>query len=262
MRRRRLAILLLAGGLLLASMAHLESAGAERAQKGNLIVSLDAEMTPRQLPRTGKAPVSARFSTSFATSDGSRLPRLKRMAVVMGGRGQFDTSLPKCHVARIRNTTADQALRACGPALVGHGRMKAELFLSGQRPTSFVGRILAFNAVAEDGTPLLIADVHSKAPPVSFLMSFRIRPIPETAASALVANLPASGKSTHLRHFEMTLGRRFEKGGRMHSFINAACPAPTGFSSFPFTFAEATYDFAGGKSVTTAVIRSCRVRGA
>jgi len=262
MNRRRLAILAVACGLLLVSSTQAGIAGAERSQTGNLIVSLDAEMTPRTLPRTGKAPVSTRFSTSFATSDGSRLPRLRRMAVVIGGRGQFDTSLTKCRVARIRNTTATQALRACGSALVGHGRMEAQLFLPGQRPIGFEGRILVFNAVAEDGAPLLIADVHSKAPPVSFLMSFRIHPIPDASASALVANLSAGGRRTHVRQFEMTLGRRFEKDGRMHSFVNAACPAPRGFTSFPFTFAEATYDFAGGKSLSTSVIRSCRVRGA
>lgn len=262
MSRRWLAILAAAGGLLLVSSAYVGIAGAERMQAGNLVVSVDAELMPRELPRTGKAPVSTRLAASFATSDGSRLPRLRRMAIVMGARGQFDTSLPRCRVALIRDTTATQALRACGSALVGHGRMESVLFLPGQRPTDFEGRILAFNGVAEDGTPTVIADVHSKAPPVSFLMSFRIRPIPDTSATALVANLPSSSKRTHMRHFELTLGRRFEKGGRMHSFINAACPAPSGFSSFPFTFAEATFDFAGGRSLSTAVIRSCQVRGA
>jgi hypothetical protein len=260
MRPGRLAALAI-GGLFLVSSAHLDSAGAERAQTGNLLVSADAQLMPSELPRTGTAPVSTRFAASFATSDGSRLPRLRRIAIVMGARGQFDTSLPRCRVARIRNTTAAQALRACGSALVGHGRMGAALDLPGQHPTGFDGRILAFNGVAEDGTPTVIGDVFSKAPPVSFLMSFRIRPVPGAFATALVANLHASGKRTHLRHFELTLGRRFEKGGRMHSFVNAACPAPRGFRSFPFTFAEATFDFAGDKSVSTAVTRSCRVRG-
>jgi hypothetical protein len=262
MKRWAPSLLLVAAGLAAGALAGAPGvAEAERMQEGNLIVSLNARLTPRELPRVGQAPASVRLLARFATSDGSRVPQLRRMAIVLGTRGAFDTSLPVCRLARIRDTTARQALRACRPSLIGHGRMNADLFLKGQRGTGFQGRILAFNGVAEDGTPLILADVHGKNPPVSFVMAFRVRPIPGTAATALVANLPQSaGSWTHVRRFQLTLGRRFEKGGRMHSFVNASCPAPPRFSGLVFTFAEATYGFAGGREVSTAVVRGCRVR--
>ncbi len=257
---RRIAILLLIGTGSLTAVTGV--AGAERTQEGNLTVSLDAEISPHSLPRTGEAPASVRLATSFSTSDGSRLPRLRTMAVVLGASGQFDTGLPVCPTASITNTTAAQALRACGPALVGHGRMEAEAILPGQRAIRFDGRVLAFNGIAKDGTPSIIADVHSKSPPASFLMPFSLRQVHGTSTTGLVAHLPAAaGRWTHVRSFELTLGRRFERGGRMHSYVNAACPAPAGLRGLIFTFAEATFGFSGGREVSVAAVRGCRVRG-
>lgn len=262
MTRRSIPILLAAGAALALVLAGgLGTAEAERMQEGNLIVGLDAQLMPRELPRTGEAPASVSLTARFATTDGSRLPRLRRMAVVLGTRGQFDTGLPVCRVSRIRNTKAGQALRACSQSLVGQGRMAADLFLPGQRGTGFQGRILAFNGRTQSGTPLILADVHSKNPPVSFVMKFKVRPIPRSNATAIIAKVPGSaGRWAHMRRFHLTLGRRFQKGGRMHSYVNAGCPAPPRFRGLIFTFAEATYAFAGGREISTGVVRGCRVR--
>jgi hypothetical protein len=237
------------------------NASAERAQKGNLIVSLDAHLAPHALPRVGQAPATVQLRARFSTDDGSRVPQLRRMAIVLGTRGQLDNSLPTCAARSVRATAANQALRACGPALVGHGRLTAEIFLPGQRRVPFSGRLLAFNAVSPQGSPEILASMHSKNPPVSFVMRFSIRTIGHGTATALVAKLPkTAGQWTHIEAFDLTLDRRFERGGRMHSFVNAGCPAPAGFSGLVFPFAEATYGFAGGRSVSIAAIRGCRTR--
>jgi hypothetical protein len=261
MSRRATAILPCLLALAALAVVLTGSAAAERAQKGNLIVSLNARLTPHALPRVGQAPATVRLRAAFATDDGSRVPQLRTMAVVLGTRGQFDATLPICRLSGIRATSASQALRACGPALVGHGRLAAEIFLPGQERVPFVARLLAFNGVSSRGRPLILADVHSKNPPVSFVMRFLVKPIAHGTATALIAKLPAAaGQWAHVERFDLTLGRRFQRDGETHSFVNAGCPAPAGFGGLVFPFAEATYGFAGGKAVSAAVIRGCQVR--
>lgn len=258
-RRQAVALLVLTSviGLSLAGVGH-----AERTQEGNLIGSIDAELTPRTLPREGAAPVTLSLKSNFSTVDGGPLPQLRRIAVVFSNNGVFDTSLPICRESEIAATTTAGAMHACGDALVGHGRLVATIALPGQEESRFVGRLLAFNGASSDGRPVILADAHSKRPPVSFVMRFVHRTIEGTEATALVAKMPKSaGKWAHIRRFELTLGRRFEKGGEERSFVSAGCNAQPGFDSLVFPFAEATYGFAGGDEVQVAAIRRCLVEG-
>jgi hypothetical protein len=238
------------------------NAGAERAQKGNLIVSLDTSLSPHALPRVGQAPATVRIQARFTTTDGSRVPQLRTMAIVLGARQKPDNSLPACPLAEVEATSASQALRVCGQALVGHGHLAAWIFLPGQHQVPFDAQLLAFNGISSKGRPVILADVHSKNPPVSFVMRFLVKTIAKGTATALVAKLPAAaGKWAHVERFNLVLGRRFEREGEMHSYLNAGCPAPPGFGGFVFPIAEATYGFAGGRVISASAVRGCRATG-
>lgn len=80
--------------------------------------------------------------------------------------GFFDRS-------RIEPSTTEEALAACGPALVGRGSYLAEIAFPDQEPFASRGRIVAFNARTRDGGEAILAHVYS-AEPITRIIVFRI----------------------------------------------------------------------------------------
>jgi hypothetical protein len=263
MGRRRcssVAVIMVAVGVAVALVV--AAASGERAQEGNLIVSLSGELSPHDLPRVGTAPVKISLDSAFSTADGSRLPQLRRIAIKFGNRGKLTyRGLPICPEASIRFTALAGALAACRSALVGRGRLEAEVGVPGQRSFPIVAQMLAFNGIGAHGRRLILADVHSEAPPVSLVMRFTVRR--GARATVLAASLPAAaGSWARVSRFDLTLQRRFRYRGHWHSFVTAGCSVPVGFTGIVFPLAQATYGFAGGGQVSVATTRGCSVRGA
>jgi hypothetical protein len=81
-----------------------------------------------------------------------------------------------------------------------------------------------------------------------------------TFGTTLTAVLPQADDN-FVTGLDMTLGRSFTYKGQRRSYANAGCPAPKGFSGATFSFAKASYAFAGGKKLSSILQRSCRARG-
>lgn len=250
----------------LAALALLAGLGAglaqgERSQQGNLIVSLDGGLSPRRLPRHGTAPVAVHLEGGLRTADGSLLPRVTRMELGLPGQGVLSTlGLPICSQRRLRNTKRPEALAACGPALIGHGRLEAEVLVPQQAPFTIRARLLAFNGRVDGGRAVLL---HATAddPPTSVVLPFRIRPGSGRFGTALVADLPgALGPLPHFASFEMTLSRRYSFRGQSRSYLSASCPIPPRFTAGFFSFARVDLTLAGGRRIGTGIARGCRAR--
>lgn len=259
MRGKPVKLALFAAAVL--ALALCASASGERSQSGNLIVSLKGEITPHFLPRTRPVPVAIGLSSDFSTADGGPLPQLRQIAIEVGNRGKLGyRGLPVCKPARVRVTSKSGALAACGSALVGKGHLGGQIGIDGQAPFAFDGRILAFNSRLADGRVVALADVHSEAPPVSFVMPFVIHGGGKRGTK-LVAKLPhLAGGLIHVTHFDLTLKRRFRYRGEERSYLSANCAVPRGFTALVFPLLQATYTFAGGHSVTATATRGCSVR--
>lgn len=238
-------------------------ARGERAQQGNLVVSLDGAISPRGLPRDRRAPVAVSLSGRLRTADGSPLPRLSGIELALSGRGLlFTRGLPLCPRQRLRNATGAQALERCGSALVGHGRLAAEVFVPRQAPFVVHARLLAFNGRTGGGGVAVWVHAFSARPPVSFVLPFLVRHRPGAFGTALRAALPRSvGPWPHLSSFEMTFGRRYRYRGALRSYLSASCPLPPRFTAGIFPFARATYTFPHGRELSTTIVRGCRARG-
>lgn len=232
----------------------------ERAQSGNVIASLAGEIKPHFLPRLRAVPVSLSLSSDFSTADGSELPQLRRISIGVGKRGKLNQAgLPVCPIARIEVTNLRQALAKCDSARVGFGHLSGEVAIAGQRSFSLDGKIVAFNGRLRNGKMAVLADVHSKAPPVSFVMPFLLSG--SGGSTRLAAKLPrAAGGWIHVDHFDLTLKRRFQYRGESRSYLNASCAVPKGFTAIVFPLAQATYSFAGDRDVTATAMRGCSVR--
>jgi hypothetical protein len=251
--------------LSLAALAVAGPAGAERSGGNGVVVALDGSISPRHLPRDRPAPISVTLAGEVLPAAGrqpSQLPQLRQLEVAFGARGGLDTAgLPLCPRGRLRNATRRQALTRCGDALVGRGTIEAEVPLDPARPLPVRAPILAFNGRA-GGRPAVWIHAYSAAPPVSFVLPFFIRP-QRSGAFGLLLRAPvaaALGRWPRLRSFQVTLGRRFRVGGVPRSYLSARCPLPPRFHIGYFPLARATYDFAPGPTLSTTILRGCRVR--
>lgn len=236
-------------------------AQAERVQKGDLIVSLDGGLLPRKLPRDHPAPVGVHVEGGLQTTDGSLLPRVTRLEVGLPSQGILSTrGLPTCSVQRLRNTRSAEALAACRPALIGHGRLEADVLVPHQEPFKIDARLLAFNGRIA-GRRAVILHGASADPPTVVVLPFIIRHRGGRLGTALVANLPpALGPWPRLADFELTLSRRYVYRGKGRSYLSASCPTTRRFPSAFFSFASSTYTLAGGRQITISIPRSCRAR--
>lgn len=239
-----------------------EFADGERTQSGNLIVSLNGGIDPLRLPRHRTAPVTVHLEGAIRTSDGSPLPRVKRVKFELAGQGRLSTrGLAVCPRARLRNADNHQALSRCREALVGDGSLEAAVFIPTQSPFTIHARLLAFNGRTSSGRVTIWVHAFSSDPPVSLVLPFVVRPGRGVFHTALVATIPRSvGPFPHLAVFQLTLSRRFAYRGRQLSYLRASCPVPRPFTAGFLSFARATYGFEAKRSLSVESVRSCRAR--
>lgn len=241
---------------LLASFAH-----GERAQRGNLIVTLDGGFSPLALPRDRPAPVSVRLVAGLKTTDRSILPRVTKVELGIPGQGRITTrGLPTCTPRRIRDATTAKALAVCRPALIGTGQMVAQVKIPNQPPFKVHARLLAFNGRVGDHRAVIVHGI-STQPPTAVVLPFLIRLRPGTFGTALVAHLPPTlGPWPRFARFEMNLYRRYVNKGKRLSYLSASCPIPKRLTAGFFSFAKATFTLADGRHISTGILRSCRAR--
>jgi hypothetical protein len=234
-------------------------ARGERAQQGNLIVSLDGGLSPLKLPRDRPAPVAIRLVGGLQTADGTLIPRVTQVELSLPGQGVLSTrGLPVCSQRRLRNTKTAEALAACGPALVGRGQLQADVLVPHQAPFTIHSHLLAFNGRV-GGHRAVILHAYAADPPTVAVLPFVIRHGSGRFGTALVGDLPSAlGPWPHFARFEMTLSRRYSYGGRTRSYLSASCPIPPSLTAGFFSLAHATFTLAGGGRIGTGIARSCR----
>ena len=238
-------------------------AQAELTRKGDLIVSFQGGITPNRLPRTGSAPVTVRVAGNIKTTNGLRLPQLRSIAVAINRAGHLDDKgLPTCKISTIQPATEAVAKQRCADAIVGSGHVTLVVRLPSQADYISRNNLLAFNGPRKNGNKLILAQVYSKNPPGAIILTFTVKKHPGVYGNTIETTLPSYAENwAYLTSFEMNLGRTYTVHGKEHSYVSAACAAPAGFPGAIFPFGKASYKFSGGETVTTKIVRSCKVSG-
>lgn len=233
-------------------------AAAECSGHGGVVACLGGSISPQLLPRHDPAPISVTLEGSISAA----APRLRQFELAFGARGGLDVAgLPVCPRARLRNSTRRQALARCGGALVGRGAIAAEVPLNPAEPVLAQAQALAFNGRSH-GRPAVWVQAYSAVPPVSFVLPFYLSRPRGGAFGVLLRSSVASalGRWPRLRSFRLTLGRRYRAAGGVRSYLSASCPLPPRFHAFHVPLARATYGFMSGPTLSTTILRACRVR--
>jgi hypothetical protein len=248
---------------LIAILAIAVLAHAQTTQQGNLRVTVSGRLAPKKLPREGLAPISVSVGGQIATTDETLPPTLKTLRIELNRHGRLDyKGLPVCDYGRIQPGSSSHALAGCRSSLVGEGTFSADITLSGQEPYPTQGKLLVFNST-KGGKPVLYGHIYSAHPfATSFVIVFKVSQLKKgTYGVVLDAPLPKAMKSWgRLTGLSMTLDRRFNYKGTSHSYISSGCPAPKGFSGFPFPLARTSFAFAGGKQLSSVLTGECKVR--
>lgn len=238
-------------------------ARAELVQNGELIVSLQGKVTPHALPRDALAPVAIHVEGSIRTTSGSRPPRLRQFSVALNSNGKISTvGLPTCLPSQLEQTTTEEALNRCRPALVGRGHFEARVSFPTLAPFPADGKLLAFNGRAK-GKPAIIMHIYGSKPvQLTFVLPLTIaRSANGTFGTILSAKFPTiADESGYVTGVEFTIGRTYRYKGKKYSYLSASCAAPAGFPGAVFPFAKGTFDFVTGQKLTTTLTRDCVVK--
>ncbi len=254
MRAPRSIVLLVAATALLAAAS---LASAEVAQKGDIRVKFEGQLTPNALPRSGGAPVHVAVGAKIFALKASDPPKLKKISIAINSAGKFDRSVvPLCTMRDIQPSTTQNALRACGRSLVGTGFFSAKILLPQQASFPSGGKMYAFNGTYE-GRPAILAHVYGTEPvPTSFTLPFVMTQRKGQLGNVLTASLAGfTGKAGYITGLSLNLG--VKKGSK--SFLSASCAAPKGFGGATFPFARATLYFSHA-TVASTMSRNCKVR--
>jgi hypothetical protein len=240
------------------SLAH-----GELIERGGLFVKFSGGIAPNALPREARAPIAVSISGTVKTLSGERPPALRRIVIAINRGGRLDTEgLPTCRRSQIEPSTSQEALNTCGSALVGGGSYAAQVAFPEQTDFPSQGQILAFNAVV-GGQRAILAHIYGTEPvPITRIIVFHIRDSGGTYGTVLTGSLPVSlNRYGYVRRLSLSLHRNFTYRGQPHSYLSAACPAPSGFPGATFPFAHAAMTFDDGRTLSSTLTRSCKVRG-
>jgi hypothetical protein len=237
-------------------------ADAELIERGDLFVNFTGGIAPDSLPRDALAPISVRVAGTVKTLSGKRPPALRGISIAINNGGRLDThGLPRCRQGQIETVSSQAALQACRRALVGSGSYAASVAFPEQSSFPSRGRILAFNAVVA-GHRAILAHVYDADPvPTTRIIVFRIHRERGTYGTVLTGALPVSlNRYGFVTRFGLSLHRTYTFRGHRHSYLSAACAAPEGFPGAVFPFARASMVFADGRTLSSTLTRSCKVR--
>ena len=145
--------------------------------------------------------------------------------------------------------------------MVGTGGMVARTDLPDQSTAVVRGEIVLFNGVV-NGRPAILGHIYQTEPAAETrIVIFHIRRTGGTFGTVISAHLPRSlNRNGYLKTIFLQLQRSYVFRGHSQSYLSASCPAPPGFPGAAFPFARASMTFDGGRTLTSVLTRSCKVR--
>lgn len=252
-RKRAVKLLgaLMAVALLVAAVVSIASGDTVKA--GNLEISIEGGITPKKLPKKTPGPITLTVEGSIKTNDGSHVPVLKTVNLQFDKHGSLYTKgLPTCNPSKLQSTLTAQAKKACGSALVGTGRVAAEIAFPEQAPFNASGPLLIFNGKPKGGNPTLVFHVYAHVPaPTTFVTTGIIKKIHGKYGTEAQISIPTIvGGQGSLTSFKATLHKTWTYKGQKKSLLLASCPSGV-------LYAHGDFKFADGTTLKGSVTRPC-----
>lgn len=223
---------------------------------GNLVLRADGGFKPEVLPRRKRVPIRFQGYATIRTKDRSRPPALRHARIDFDRDGKLNPGgLPNCPPGRLEARTAQQARRVCGGAIVGKGRVSADIELLGAR-FRVRSPLTLFNGPRLRGDPTVLAHAQTSVP--IFQAYVVIAPIERRRGRTFGYRTsfdvpPIAGGAGSLTRVDARIGRRFSRGGTRRSYVTARC-------SNGILQTQGLFRFDDGNVVSGSVFESCSPR--
>ena len=227
---------------------------------GNLVLHAGVSMSPSALSKTTMTPISVTASGSVQTADGSHVPPAQTLNLQVDKHFRVEsTGLPTCTAGKIEASSPAQAMKACGSALVGKGRVTGQVEFPESAPFNTKGPLLVFNGPASAAGPAYpdmyfytYVDVPA---PTAIVATAKLTKDSGKYGFTISVTIPeVAGGSGSLTGFELTVNRRWPYKGTQLSYLNAECP-----DGHFYNQVEAA--FRGGTKISGLLVNSCRSKG-
>ncbi|HVC05967.1 MAG TPA: hypothetical protein VND98_00040 [Solirubrobacterales bacterium] len=259
--RKLIVALAVFAGLSGASTSAILAAGDRTTiRAGNLVIHAGGSISPTALPKDRMAPISVHASGSVATADGTHIPPAQTLDLHVDRHLRVDSEgLPSSTLAKLQASSPAQAMKSCGGALVGKGRIAAQVEFPESAPFNARGPLLIFNgptgAAGPDYPEMLFYTFISVPAPTAVIAVAKLSKDTGRYGFTISVQIPeVAGGSGSLEGFELTADRHWTYRGKRNSYLNAECPDGHFFNQL-----EAA--FGGGANLSGIFINSCRPRG-
>lgn len=225
-------------------------------KSGNLEATFDGKISPTAFPKHSKAPLTLQLEGALGTSDGTHVPAVQKISLDFDKAGElFTKGLPSCKVGQLQSTITSQAKRVCGDALVGTGKVTADIALPEQQPFSASGPLLIFNG-SKGNKQMLILHVYAHVPaPTTFVVPVKISKEHGKYGTNALINVPKIvGGAGSVTSFKAKLGKHWRYKGKKVSLLNASCPTGA-------LFVHGVFTFSGGTKLDGVFNKPCTPKG-
>jgi hypothetical protein len=115
--------------------------------------------------KTRQTPIEITSAGEVRKADGGHPPAARELFLEADRDGEVHTKgIPTCSSGRLQATDTATALKACGPALIGEGKVMAQVAFAEQRPIDVSSKLLLFNGGEKGGRTTWFAHAYFSDP--------------------------------------------------------------------------------------------------
>ena len=226
-RNHRTMALVIAAALMVVGVAASASALTKITLKaGNIEATFEGGISPTVLPKHDSAGVTLTLNGKMGTTDGSHIAALDTVSLEFDKAGSLNTKgLGTCTQQKIESTTTASAKKACRSAIVGTGKVTANIALPEQPPFPASGPLVVFNASKGNKQELLL-HVYAHVPAATtFVVPVKISKAHDKYGTKAFIKVPriVSGAGS-VTSFKAKLKKTWNYQGRKQNLLNASCP--------------------------------------
>jgi hypothetical protein len=253
----RMRLLLMGAVLAVGAVLLACSAGAATVRVGTLVLHADGGFEPQVLPKRDYAPIRFQGFAEIKTTTGSTPPALQHIKLDFDHDGHLTTAgLPICRPSQLEGATMQQARHRCVGAIVGAGKLGAEVDLASIARLELRAPLTVFNGPRRNGDPTAI--IHAQAPfPISetYVIVIPIERRKGTYGYRVSFDIPPiAGGLGSLTYISAKIGRLYKSNGAQRSYIAARC-------SDYILQTQGYFSFADGNVIYGSVFKTCRPEG-
>ena len=221
---------------------------------GNLELIANGGFSPTTLSKTKPTPIGLGIEGQINTLDGSHPPALKEVLVETDKNGALNVKgYPVCKAGKLQATTTAQAMKNCGPDLVGTGQTDIEILFEESKQIPVHSKLLVFNGGVKGGTTTLFIHAYITFPvPAAVVTTVKVKKIHKGPFGLLlIASIPKiAGGSGSVKSFSLEIEKTLHYKGKAFHILTLKCPNGK-------VQVQGTAVFADGTRVKASVPRPC-----